>query len=114
MLEGAPEGELEDLGLLLQFLEEETAANRNFEFVQVGAALWVLPSSVQPGAASASPSRVAAWRRFTACQVQPGLWSLRRRLPALCTKPCPLARLLAPLPPAPRPALPALRRRCCA
>jgi hypothetical protein len=34
VLEGAPEQELEDLGLLLQFLEEETASNRNFEFMQ--------------------------------------------------------------------------------
>jgi hypothetical protein len=34
VLEGAPQQEVEDLGLLLQFLEEETASNRNFEFMQ--------------------------------------------------------------------------------
>lgn len=35
VLEGGPEEDLEHLALLLQFLEEETAAHRNFEFVQV-------------------------------------------------------------------------------
>lgn len=34
VLEGAPEQELEELALLLSFLEEETGSNRNFEFVQ--------------------------------------------------------------------------------
>ena len=34
MLEGAPQQELDDLALLLQFLEEETGGQRNFEFVQ--------------------------------------------------------------------------------
>jgi len=35
VLEGGPQEDLEHLALLLQFLEEETAAHRNFEFVQV-------------------------------------------------------------------------------
>ena len=39
VLEGGPEEDLEHLALLLQFLEDETAAHRNFEFVQVRAAI---------------------------------------------------------------------------
>lgn len=40
MLEGADESELQDLELLLEFLEAETTANSNFEFVQVGLVGW--------------------------------------------------------------------------
>jgi hypothetical protein len=38
VLEGAPDSALADLALLLRFLEEQAAANANFELVQVGLA----------------------------------------------------------------------------
>ena len=74
MLEGAPEQELEDLSLLLQFLEEETAANRNFEFMQalLRVALRVHGDTIaehEELRARAQPAQqrlAATWRRLDA------------------------------------------------
>lgn len=74
VLPGAPDSELEDLSLLLQFLEEETAANRNFEFTQAllrvvlqvhGGTIGDTPE-LRARAARAQQRLGAAWRRLDA------------------------------------------------
>lgn len=74
VLPGAPESELEDLSLLLQFLEEETAASTSFEFTQAllrvvlqvhGGTVGEVPE-LRARAARAQARLAASWRRLDA------------------------------------------------